>query len=527
LGSPALSKAPLASRLAELHALGARLRASWAAEAADSGSPAPRSHVRLLVGIVALAALLRFATLDARSFWVDEGVVINLVNRGFGDMVSDLVTGTEGTPPLYYMLAWAWTEVFGTGEVGLRSLSAVLGTAVVPVAYLAGRELVGSRVGLVAAVFAAASPIFVWHAQDGRSHSLALLLAGVGFVFFLRALRQGRRSDYAWWAVSSGVALFSHYYTAFAVAPEALLLLLFGPARRLSWAAVMGVVAAGLAVVPIALAQRGNVDRTYELYGPLGKRLVQTPAQLLVGEQPPLQRGSAVVAALLVLVGLWALLRHATGRERNGAAIALTVGIVGVVAMLAAAAVGVDYISARNVLPTFFPLLLVAACGFAALRAPPATVAVGAVLVALWLAIDLVTAGVPKFEREDWRGAAEALGPATADRAVVVTPYPGRQAMRVYLEGSRPLRSGARVSEIDVVGLPPLFRRVGVTPSPPRPAADPPAPPGFRRVERREGEYFTVLRYRASRALPVDRAELSRMRLGDAAPSIIFHPSAG
>jgi mannosyltransferase len=522
---PATKQTRTAGRLAELHALGRRFRARWAAESADAGSAPPRSHVQVLVGVVALAALIRFATLDARGFWVDEGVVINLVNRGFGDMVSDLVSGTEGTPPLYYMLAWAWTELFGMGEVGLRSLSALLGTAVVPVAYLAGRQLVGSRVGLVAAVFAAATPIFVWHAQDGRSHSLALLLAGLSFLFFLRSLRHGRRADLVLWAVTSGLALFSHYYTAFAIAPEALLLLLFGPARRMSWAAVTGVVLAGLAVVPIALAQRGNVDRTYDLYGPLGRRLVQTPAQLLVGEQPPLQRGSAVVVAILVLVALWALVKRATAGERDGAAIALAVGLGGVVALLAAAAVGVDYISARNVLPTFFPLLLVVACGFAAVRVGRATVAAGAVLVAIWLAIDVVTAGVPKFEREDWRGAAEALGPPTADRAVIATPYAGRQALRVYLEDSFALRSGVRVREIDVIGLPPLFRRVGETPKPPRPATDPPAPPGFRLVERREEKYFTVLRYRASRPLPVGRAELGRARLDTDAPTILFQPS--
>ena len=38
----------------------------------------------------------------------------------------------EGNPPLYYVLAWLWAKVFGTGEVGLRSLSAVCGTAICP-----------------------------------------------------------------------------------------------------------------------------------------------------------------------------------------------------------------------------------------------------------------------------------------------------------------------------------------------------------------------------------------------------------
>jgi len=35
---------------------------------------------------------------------------------------------SEATPYLYYVLAWPWTHVFGSGEVGIRSLSALAGT---------------------------------------------------------------------------------------------------------------------------------------------------------------------------------------------------------------------------------------------------------------------------------------------------------------------------------------------------------------------------------------------------------------
>ena len=41
---------------------------------------------------------------------------------------------SESNPPLYYVLAWGWAKAFGTGEVGLRSLSALFGAATVPVA---------------------------------------------------------------------------------------------------------------------------------------------------------------------------------------------------------------------------------------------------------------------------------------------------------------------------------------------------------------------------------------------------------
>src|SRR6266576_409861 len=69
----------------------------------------------------------------------------------------------EMTPPLYFILARAWTHVLGTGEVGLRSLSALLGTAVVPLVYASGVTLRSRRLGLTVAAFAAVDPVMVWY----------------------------------------------------------------------------------------------------------------------------------------------------------------------------------------------------------------------------------------------------------------------------------------------------------------------------------------------------------------------------
>src|SRR3954470_22366343 len=101
-------------------------------------------HLQLLAGITVAGALLRFLTLDVQSYWLDEVATVNILHKGFGDMFSAVASG-ESTPPLYYVLAWVWAKLFGTGEVGLRSLSALFGTAAVPVAYLAGARLVTRR----------------------------------------------------------------------------------------------------------------------------------------------------------------------------------------------------------------------------------------------------------------------------------------------------------------------------------------------------------------------------------------------
>ncbi len=494
-----------------------------------------------MAAIVVAAAILRFSTLGARSFWVDEVVVVRLLELRFSDMLGALLGGTEGTPPLYYSLAWVWVKLFGTGEIGLRSLSAIFGTAAVPVAYVAGRQLVSSRAGLAAAALFALSPFLVWHAQDARAHSLAVLLAGLSFVTFLRALREPRGSSLAWWVAASIVGVFSHYFVAFLVGAEAVWLLLAFPSRRV--VAALSVIAASvIAFVPVVLAQKSqSIDEGYALYGPLAKRFLEIPAQMLVGEQPPLQRTMSVLAAALVVPALWVVLRKATEAERRAVLIPALVAGAGVAVPLAGAAVGFDYLIARNVLPFWLPTLLIIAIGLSSERAPRLVPAAGVVLCLLWVTINVVTADVPKFEREDWRGAARALGPAHGSRAIVVTPQPGRDPLRIYLSrtGDRVREFGGeragiaqidndrvtldrvRVREIAVVALPFFLRTAGRRPVPPRPGSPLKVPRGFRLVGRTETDFFTILRFRAPAPVALRRDDLARTRLGSEVPAIL------
>ena len=94
-----------------------------------------------LAGLTALGVALRFASLGVQSYHHDEVITAMRVLPGsFGEMLH-AVKVSESNPPLYYVLGWGWAKVFGTGEFGLRSLSALFGAATVPVGYLIGRQL--------------------------------------------------------------------------------------------------------------------------------------------------------------------------------------------------------------------------------------------------------------------------------------------------------------------------------------------------------------------------------------------------
>jgi uncharacterized membrane protein len=86
-----------------------------------AGSP----HLVWLAGIVLLGALLRFATLDLQSYRFDEAVTVGRVLQPSLFSTLSAVPRSESTPPLYYLVAWIWSRPFGTGEVWMRSLSAL------------------------------------------------------------------------------------------------------------------------------------------------------------------------------------------------------------------------------------------------------------------------------------------------------------------------------------------------------------------------------------------------------------------
>ncbi len=81
-----------------------------------------------MLALTVLAAVLRFYRIGHQGYWFDEGNSVLLIHLSPGKMLG-LIPQTESTPPLYYCIAWVWARIFGFGEAGLRSLSALVGVA--------------------------------------------------------------------------------------------------------------------------------------------------------------------------------------------------------------------------------------------------------------------------------------------------------------------------------------------------------------------------------------------------------------
>ena len=154
-----------------------------------SATPPPRTGPParyVLLGLILLAAAVRFGTLGAKGFWGDELSTVDLVHRSLSHMLTG-IGNLESTPPLYYLVSWLWVKVFPSTEVGIRAVPAICGVALVPVAYWIGRELASARAATITAGLVAVNPFLVWYSQEARSYSLLTLLSAIALLLTLRA----------------------------------------------------------------------------------------------------------------------------------------------------------------------------------------------------------------------------------------------------------------------------------------------------------------------------------------------------
>ncbi|HVO55833.1 MAG TPA: glycosyltransferase family 39 protein [Solirubrobacterales bacterium] len=470
-----------------------------------------------LGAITAAAAALRFASLGVQSYHHDEVVTAMRVLPGsFADMLH-AVRVSESNPPLYYVLAWPWAHLFGRGEVGLRSLSALFGTLTVPVGYLIGRALSGRRTGIVLAAILAFNPMLIWYSQEARSYALLVLCAAVSMLFFLRALQTRGGRDLSLWALASAAALWSHYFAIFIVAIEAAWLLVALRRRwRLVVPSVAAVVVAGGVLLPLLAAQVNPDHIGWIESSPLGYRFWETGVSFLAGEtghviaEPPREL-YGLAPAILVAVAVVLLAVLGTHREHRAALVCLALGLSVPVGAALAALVGKDFVLERNLLPALVPLAAIVALGLATARARPLGPLLAVALCAYWAAFAVYVTQTPNLQRPDFRSLAGSLGQPATRRAVVSWRL-AAEPLRWYLSGGavRMYGGAERVGEVDLIAK---RRAASIPVSLPR---------SFHMIQRIRLDRLTLLRFVARRPQRVEFHTLRSLSTGFGAVGVVL-----
>lgn len=465
-----------------------------------------RTNLNFTAAVVAftvVAAVLRFINIGAQSYWYDEVATVELVHHSLGVMLR-AIRHTESTPPLYYVIAWFWSRIFGTSEIALRSLSAIIGTAVVPVGYLAARQLVREKAALVVAAFAAVSPILVWHSQEARAYALFVLLSAMSILFFAHAVQVPERRNLTSWALVSGLSLATHYFAIFLIVVEASWLLLTQRRRSVVYAVgAVAVVAAALS--PLAYYQQKE-DLAGWIAGLSYRFRVVAVIDQFVGGRAITPRGGGgygVPGAIMVVVAcgalaavLWVLLRWSNRRDRFGGLLCLGLGAATIALPLALALIGTDFFLYRNVIAAWLPLAIAVATALVSRRLAPWGYFAAAAYVAACVVFLITINNRSTLQRDDWRDVAKALGHANHPRAVITDSISQESALAYYKPTLRRLDPrGAAVREIVTVlrgPLPTDFR-------PPR---------GFALSASRTLQHFTLTRFLSDTPRAISPQEL-------------------
>ncbi|WP_420628366.1 ArnT family glycosyltransferase [Candidatus Leptofilum sp.] len=196
-----------------------------------------RREFWLIVVITFVAFVLRLWQLGhLPPGWRDDELINSLVisQKVLDGDLAVYYPDASGHEALYHALNALMLGLFGANWVGIRLLSAFLGTLAVPLTYLVGRKLFGRMVGLTAAAGLTFSFWGLMYARFGLRHVLMPLLTLGAFYFFWRGFKQGdwrleiepRKSPISCYLVA---ALFINlgFYTYFAGRGVPLILLAF------------------------------------------------------------------------------------------------------------------------------------------------------------------------------------------------------------------------------------------------------------------------------------------------------------
>lgn len=149
----------------------------------------------LFLLIITLAGgFLRVMLLGTKGIWLDEAFSLWAAHQNVADMLGWIVK-IDPHPPLYYLLLHFWMGINADTPYNARLLSALFGTATIPIIYLIGKRLSGAGVGLAAALFLALSPFNIYFGQETRMYTLLAFNAAVAIYALARLLTDARAAQ--------------------------------------------------------------------------------------------------------------------------------------------------------------------------------------------------------------------------------------------------------------------------------------------------------------------------------------------
>ena len=198
----------------------------------------------LVLAVIISAGIFIRAAAVGEPMWLDECHTAWAVDSDSPAIVaSRAADGNQ--PPLYLLLVWAVTNVFGLTEFSLRLISLVAGSAMMIIASFWARSLTNRwSAAILAAGLIAFDGQFIFYATEARCYALVQLIGLIQAIFFWRVLASelDRESDAKQsaavyvglliWALLSIAILYCHYTSVWLLIVETIFVVVLSIIRR-------------------------------------------------------------------------------------------------------------------------------------------------------------------------------------------------------------------------------------------------------------------------------------------------------
>ena len=185
------------------------------------------AHWLIMIATLWLSAWLLFLNLDARGLWFDEIIYVELERQDLGSILNALtVDFADHHPPAYHFAGHVWMRLIGETDFAVRSLSVFLGILPLPLVYQIGRRLAGVRLGRVAALLLAVSPLAILFTRIARYYALTTALGLLSTLLFLRLCHRPQRRRWVAYVLASALLAYTDYLAISLLIGQGLLALL-------------------------------------------------------------------------------------------------------------------------------------------------------------------------------------------------------------------------------------------------------------------------------------------------------------
>lgn len=149
-------------------------------------------------------------------YWFDEvlSTYISRYNESIGNLIRFLQIG-EYHPPLYYIIMFYWTRIFGIAEIATRSFSLIFGLATLPLFYAFSRKLFSKKVSELALFFLAINALHIEYSIEARPYTFFTFIGLLSAYVFVLLIKNRSRLLWLWFILLNIMGLYIHYSYSF------------------------------------------------------------------------------------------------------------------------------------------------------------------------------------------------------------------------------------------------------------------------------------------------------------------------